>query len=120
MSLLLFLWCLPQNITGLLVRIVTRARKMGNHYEYTIRLGSISLGEYIFLAPAHWNNERILAHEMGHQKQSKLLGWLYLPVVAIPSIIWAGCFKNYRKKHNINYYDFYTEKWADKLGGVDE
>ena len=116
--LFLWVWCFPQNLLGFLVKIFTRAERVGNHYQYNVKNGSVSLGEYIFLAPCHWNDKETLAHEMGHREQSKILGWLYLPVIGIPSLIWCSCFQQYRIKHNISYYEFYTEKWADKLGGV--
>lgn len=77
------------------------------------------MGEYIFLCPAHQSDERTLKHERGHTKQSYILGWLWVPIIGIPSIIWAGCFGWLRAKYNISYYSFYTEKWADKLGGVE-
>ena len=57
-------------------------------------------------------------HEYGHTIQSNFLGPLFLIIIGLPSIIWAGCFDRYRRKHNISYYQFYTEKWADALGGV--
>ena len=114
----LWLWCLPQNLLGLLLLLFTKARKVGEHYEYNIGCGSVSLGDYIFLCPSHRNNKTILKHEQGHQIQSRILGWLYLPVIGIPSIIWAGCFGWYRNKYDFSYYDFYTERWADILGGV--
>lgn len=119
--LLRYLYQLPQNLVGLLVKLCTRARKVGDHYEYDLPLGSVSLGDYVFLCPSHWDNPTVLSHEYGHQKQSQMLGWLYLFVIGIPSFIWAGihqCFRKSLKKHNITYYWFYTEKWADKLGGV--
>lgn len=39
-------------------------------------------------------------------------------------LAWVWCFPQQfigwlRKKYNISYYSFYTEKWADKLGGVE-
>lgn len=114
-----WLWCLPQNFLGFLVKIFTRARKVGDHYEYDLEGGSISLGKYIFLCPAHWDDVYVLKHEKGHQIQSELLGWFYLIVIGIPSIVWAGCFEKYRRKTGVSYYSFYTERWADKLGGVD-
>lgn len=115
---LLWLWQAPQNILGFLVKVFTKARKVGNHYEYDIDCGSVSLGRYIFLCPSHCDDETVLCHECGHQRQSEMLGWLYLFVIGIPSLVWAGCFEWYRRKYKVSYYDFYTEKWADRLGGV--
>lgn len=117
-KLLLWIWCFPQMLIGFLVKCFTKAKKVDNHYEYNIPFGSVSLGEYIFLCPSHHGDEEVLKHEYGHTIQSKYLGWFYVFVVLIPSMIWAGCFKDYRKKHNVSYYSFYTERWADELGGV--
>lgn len=117
---MLWIWCFPQQLLGLLVRMFTRARDTGEgYYVWGITSGSISLGTFIFLCPAHEGDEKALKHEQGHTRQSFMLGWLYLFIIGIPSIIWAGCFKGYRKKNNISYYSFYTERWADKLGGVE-
>lgn len=118
MNALLWAWCFPQMLLGYLVKWFTKARSMGGHYEYGIESGSVTLGEYIFMCPAHRNDETVLRHERGHVMQSRMLGWLYLIVIGIPSVIWAGCFKRYRRQHNVSYYAFYTERWADKLGGV--
>ena len=116
---LLWLWCLPQNLVGLAVKHLYKAEKKGNHYRFNSKLGSVSLGEYIFLCPDHWRDITTLKHENGHRVQSRILGWLYLPVIAIPSLIWAGCFEWYRKKYNVSYYSFYTEALADKLAGIE-
>ena len=113
-----WLWCFPQNLLGFCFLLFTKARKVGDHYEYDLESGSVSLGDYIFLCPQHWNDSTVLRHEKGHQIQSRRLGWLYLPVIGLPSLVWSGCFGAYRKKHNISYFDFYTERWADRLGGV--
>jgi hypothetical protein len=56
-------------------------------------------------------------HEYGHSIQSMVLGPLYLLMIGIPSMVWAGCFKNYRKRSKKSYYWFYTESWADRWGG---
>lgn len=112
-------WCLPQNLIGFGIKLCTKAEKKDGYYKFNIRCGSVSLGKYIFLCPSHWFDLKTLKHEQGHTKQSYILGWLYLPVIALPSLIWAGCFGRYRKKHKISYYDFYTEKWANKLSGID-
>ena len=117
-KVVLWIWCFPQMVAGLLVKLITRAEKNGNHYKYHVAAGSVSLGEYIFLCPSHCGDERMLKHEQGHSVQSRFLGWLYVPIILIPSLIWAGCFEWYRKKYNVSYYAFYTERWADKISGV--
>ena len=118
-NLLIWLWCFPQQLLGLIVKHVTKATKNEDHYFYNVKSGSVSLGTYIFLCESHQGDERVLKHEKGHTKQSLMLGWLYLIVIGLPSIIWCNCFNKYREKHNVSYYSFYTEKWADKLGGVE-
>lgn len=119
MTFLVWIWCFPQQLLGLLVKLFTRAERRDDFYAYKIRRGSLSLGEYVFLCPAHQGDGTILMHEHGHTKQSYILGWLWLPVIGIPSLVWAGCFGWLRKKYKVSYYSFYTEKWADKLGGVE-
>lgn len=119
MIVLVWIWCFPQMLLGFLVRLFTKARRVDGYYEYSIRSGSVTLGEYIFLCPAHRDDETVLRHEYGHVLQSRRLGWLYLIVIGIPSFVWAGCFKRYRKRHHVSYYAFYTERWADKLGGIE-
>lgn len=116
----IWIWCFPQMLVGLLVKWFSGAvQHKDGHYLYYAPFGSVSLGEYIFLSPMHWDDKTVLRHEMGHTKQSRMLGWLYLLVIGLPSAIWAGCFKGYRKKHNIDYHAFYTERWADKLMGIE-
>ena len=116
--ILTWIWCFPQMLCGLIVAVFTKAKRVGDHYEYNVRSGSLSLGTYIFLSPFGKMNKLTLMHEKGHTKQSYILGWLYLIVIGIPSAIWCGCFKNYRYKNGISYFSFYTEKWADKLAGI--
>lgn len=76
--------------------------------------GSVSLGQFIFLSKGR---EDVRPHEFGHSIQSLILGPLYLLVIGLPSIIWAGlpvC-RSVRRKRRISYYDFYTERWANRL-----
>nr|DAE47521.1 MAG TPA: protein of unknown function (DUF3976) [Caudoviricetes sp.] len=113
-----WIWCFPQMLVGLIVMIVTKAKKSGDHYRYKVNSGSVTLGTFIFLCPSHWDNEKVLRHEKGHMVQSYYLGWLYLFVIGLPSLIWCGCFEKYRQKHGISYYDFYTERWANKIAGI--
>ena len=116
MRVILYLWQLPQNILGLLFLLFIRGEK--KHDLYGVRFytapkikGGISLGQYMILGKETYN---LVRHEYGHYLQSKMLGPLYLIVVGLPSVLHAWLCPC--KKHS--YYDFYTEKWADKLGGV--
>lgn len=60
-----------------------------------------------------------ISHEaIGHAQQSRWLGWLYLLIIGLPSITWAGIHRIKRVAERWSYYDFYTEKWADKIAGV--
>lgn len=60
----------------------------------------------------------VLVHEYGHTIQSIILGPLFLLVIALPSVTWAGLplFKKMRCKKGISYYWLYCEKWANVLG----
>lgn len=112
----------PQNLIGYIGTLLFR----GGCYQYkdaTVthipgNWGAVTLGKYIFADDVCYHDERIIKHEYGHRLQSKKLGVLYLLVVGLPSLIWCGCFEGWRRKHGISYYWFYTERWADKLGGV--
>lgn len=118
-NILFWTWCLPQTLVGLIVKFIFKGKRVDDvYYSFNSKLGSISLGKYIFLYENHLSDEYVRKHEYGHQIQSFILGPLYLLVIAVPSLIWCGCFEKYRKKNNISYYSFYTEKWANKLGGI--
>ncbi len=78
--------------------------------------GAVSLSRYIF-ADDYYYHSNMIKHEYGHTIQSKILLFLYLPVVGIPSLIWNRLFKGYRKRKKKSYYAFYTEAWANRLGG---
>lgn len=121
--LLLTAWTFPQQLVGLIVYIVCRIRKcywverIDRRFVFWNLTSGLSLGWFIFVNEEATKNT--FDHEYGHTIQSIILGPLYLLVIGLPSIIWAGCFGKYRKKHHKSYYSFYTEKWADKLGGVE-
>lgn len=119
--LLLWIWQLPQNLLGLLLGLALKGRtKAVAHFrgvEYHIVRGfrgGLSLGSYVFLRKGYLEFPMLWEHEYGHTRQSAILGLLYLPVIGLPSLLWAAL---YRPEKG-NYYDFYTERWADKLGGV--
>lgn len=112
-------WCLPQNIIGFIL-FLFNLRKSRKTYNGRIIVrwwygGSVSLGAFIFVSSY---DKDLVRHEYGHTIQSLFLGVLYLFIIGIPSIIWAGCFEKYRTKNNISYYSFYTESWANKLVGL--
>lgn len=81
--------------------------------------GGISLGQYILMSETSYKDKRARTkkHEYGHSIQSLYLGPLYLIVVGLPSILWAGAIHPF-VKDEISYYEVYPEKWADQLGGV--
>ena len=119
-KILHFIWGLPQNIIGGIMWLIFsgkhRHKKYKNAYVCECPLGNVSLGMFIFVSNMNW--EETVKHEYGHTIQSMILGPLYLLVIGLPSIIWAGCFDKYRQKYGVSYYSLYTEAWADKLGGV--
>ena len=65
-----------------------------------------------------FHHERLLVHEYGHTVQNAVLGFLYLPVIVVPSVLWFSLpmMKQYRKRKQFSYYRFYTEKWANAWG----
>ena len=119
-KVLQFIWELPQNCLGLLLRLFYKGRD--SRYEDVIvrrslkMRGGISLGRYIILN--QFENKTALMHEYGHSIQSKRLGWLYLLLIGLPSIIWASLYGSVIPRTENGYYRFITEKRADKLGGV--
>lgn len=128
-----FLWELPQNLLGF---ILFQIYGVGCHcletpygdvrilYSERMR-GGISLGRFIIL-PWRYRTaygkgsyiEMAHKHEYGHTRQSLYLGWLYLFVIGVPSITWNCLHSTFGCLQKISYYDFYTERWADELGGV--
>ena len=122
----LFLWQLPQSIIGWLLILyfyIVGKVKFIKYYKNAFIFvsnkmnGSISLGTIIILCDAHSRSNGTIQHEIGHVIQSQYLGWLYLFIIGIPSICWAGTYTKFGFK---NYYSFYTEKLANKLGYVEE
>ena len=119
-------WGILQNIVGSCIYLFFRIKGCP-HFKYqgalvtlwNIKSGSMSMGRYLFMDPS-WKpyNHRLLSHEYGHTIQSLMLGPLFLFVVGIPSILWAGLpyFEKMRKEKHMSYYDAYQEKWANHLG----
>ena len=117
---LLYIWQLPQNLIGLLLILIYKGNDDNTNGIIVRRSlnmrGGISLGKYIIVN--QFARDNTVYHELGHCRQSMYLGWLYLIVIGIPSIVWAGLYGSIIKPTTNGYYKFYTEKWADKLGNV--
>lgn len=125
-------WEAPQTALGVVVLAVEAAR--GRIVNLEVEHGrlvvestgtGISLGHIVFWSreSGRWHDLdlRNRAHELGHTKQSRLLGPLYLPVVGLPSISRAAYALVYREVTGhpwTRYYEGYPENWADRLGGV--
>ena len=72
------------------------------------------LGNFAFVSPRLAKKSADVAHEQeGHTWDSKLFGPLYLFVIGLPSLIHASM-NNYEC-----YFDFYTERWANKHADVE-
>ena len=121
-DILLYAWQLPQNLLGLLLVKVLKPEESYDFnrarlYYATRMRGGISLGRYIIVNSTVKDYAgRTEWHEYGHSLQSMFLGPLYLIVIGLPSLLWAAV---WRPGYGRSYYEFYTEAWADKLGGVE-
>ena len=122
--ILLYLWQLPQNLLGLLFLLrlggpsraacVTR-REDVRYFYYDAFPGGVTLGNYVFLSTVFRTSTRDVNHEWGHVRDSRLLGPLYLPVIGIPSGLHALWWRRHQAR---DYYAFWTERRADRRGGV--
>lgn len=114
----LYLWQLPQNLLGLAMLLVltgeTRHKLSDIRFYYLKTFpGGITLGEYIIIGT---EQDVMVRHEFGHVIWSRILGPLYLLVIGLPSIVWAGLHGHVAPRKSYDW--FYTERWADRLGGV--
>lgn len=129
-EVLLYLWQLPQNLLGLFLLLCYQHEKVyhrlnGRTFYYTKEMRSgISLGNYIIMNRE--DKEDGMKHEYGHSIQSRILGPLQLIVIGLPSLLWniidwliVDRLVGYEKACQI-YYNMPWEKWADKLGGINE
>ena len=118
-KVMLWLWQFPQNLVGIIAVYFLSAYKpikqdLTDFYlHYNTWFSSVSLGDYIILN-GYCYTEKTILHEKGHQRQSLYLGWFYLLVIGLPSVIG-------NLLHRIFKFDYYRqpwEAWADRLGGV--
>lgn len=92
----------------------------GVRYLRTSSIGSgkaLALGEYVVL---NWfASHDTVDHEFGHVRQSRMLGPLYLPLIGLQSLCHAAVHYDLCGKEKYKpYTHFWTERWADRLGGV--
>ena len=134
-NILLYIWQLPQNLLGLLLVWVYKCKhsldlENGNIIYFSSSMsGGISLGKYSIISNYYWTKYKgninqliklnIIKHKgIGHGKQSKYLGPLYLLIIGLPSLIWSWLYGSIIPYSKNGYYKFYTEKWADKLARI--
>lgn len=116
-------WGIIQNILGFFVYLFVRiSDPKCLHCRFFCSFAckwklrsSMSLGMFLFIGE---DNYRVLVHEYGHSIQSMILGPFYLPLIGIPSLIWAQTprYKRKRRKGIYRYSSFYPERWANYLG----
>lgn len=125
-----FIWQLPQNLVGLFmlmwhkkfckheIKKISNADGIQYYLLKHVNDCGISLGNYIFLDSDRSVSKKAVKHEYGHQLQSKRLGWLYLIIIGIPSVIGNIIYRKTKFKPYGDYYKQPWEKWADELGNV--
>lgn len=125
-----WIWQLPQNICGIVWRNIKKdsiITEVGNSIATSVNAkvylmrdgGGVTLGKYIFISQTYQDQSKVIKHECGHVKQSKMLGPAYLIVIGVPSLLHNIIHSLCRKKGiNWDYYSFYTEAWANKLAGI--
>ena len=134
-AILQWTWGLPQNIVGLALMLAHRGcpRSFYKGCVVTTWEGPdcASLGMFVFMARRLGTHARVrrqmthdklwqryLVHEYGHTIQSLILGPLYLPLMALPSMLWCylpACRKA-RRAGRRTYSQFFSEKLANVLG----
>lgn len=127
-SIILWIWQLPQNAAGfILSRNSDKAvvdfktysgAKIKFYWKQNFFNSGVSLGDYIILDRSNVNRLTV-SHEYGHQRQSRILGWLYLPLIGLPSLI-GNLYSRATHKSSKWYYRQPWEHWADKLAGIDK
>lgn len=125
-------WGMLQNLLGLVIFLIC-IRKPHKIFRTAVvtmwnRPDSMGCGMFVFLSsqkPMGFSDAMVqkfryetLLHEYGHTIQSLILGPMFLPVIGIPSFIWASLpvFERLRSRRRISYYWLYCEKWATNLG----
>ena len=128
-DILWYIWQLPQNLCGLFYKNISKnnrisvienndSRSVGAKVFLQKSNGGVTLGKYIFIYQDYMDKAHVIKHECGHVKQSKILGPLYLIIIGIPSLLHAWFIHDYICE-NPDYEHWFTEKWANKLMGIE-
>ena len=116
-----FTWELPQTIIGLIILLwIGNLKMQWNGYCWFVRFKKgyfgVGIGPFAMLSFDYpVSNYNTLLHEAGHSLQSLFLGPLFIPVVAIPSVVMNVLTRLKVLKHE-NYYKRFPENWASMLG----
>ncbi|NLP48201.1 MAG: hypothetical protein GX345_04565 [Clostridiales bacterium] len=122
-----FTWALPQNLVGAIAFLIMSRKHEYERFHNSFityvereNFGGVSIGIFIFINPSRkddWLHDTKI-HEYGHTIQSLFLGPIWIFVIALPSVIWAGSKKlgKYRKEKDVSYYWLYCEGWANLWG----
>lgn len=113
-------WGLPQTLVGLVLFCALRGSRQRYGYrsavvvEWALDAG-LSLGLFVFVPRGC--PRALVAHEYGHTLQSLILGPLYLPLIVLPSLVWAGTphLERMRTRRHYSYYRFLPERWANRI-----
>lgn len=128
-NIILFIWQMPQALLGYLLLLLVYTPKYvcevdGVKMYFVDRIAqAVNFGQFSLISSRIYRNVddiselNVVKHELGHSKQSKMLSWLYPFVVMIPAYFWSRHFRK-QKLRSVRYFDFFTEKWADRLGNV--
>ncbi len=114
------LWGLPQTLVGVALYAATAGCARTRFHTALVtswELSSgMSLGMFVFVPREY--PQPLLVHEYGHTVQSLVLGPLYLPLVGLPSLIWANmpALRRWREGRQMSYYAFPIERWASNWG----
>lgn len=121
--LLQWTWGLPQNLLGLTLWLFCKGEAQPRFHGAAVKRwrrssGSAGIGMFLFLQEGY--DRELLLHEYGHSLQSIILGPLFLPVVGLPSLLWAELpvARRFRQRHKKSYYWLYCESWANRLGSL--
>ncbi len=133
-AIIQYTWCLPQTLSGwIYYTILKYSGELTESFNYNELIisstpnmpNSSSMGRFIFMGqrfPQY--REKLVLHEYGHVSQSYLFGPLQLPLVGLTDSIWWLYCKNQEKNNpsfsfDDTYWNFFTEKMANRLVGLD-